>query len=321
VLGVGGVGVVVGAKGPVMAAGGVLMTGASPGRVCPCIISETSPKPRTKAIKTPISGMVLLSDRLRARAPGTSTGSRSGIVIIRYPPMRPLELNGSQRTTVPTRRANNSNATRQVVGFFRENFLERQRLSSAQRAFAYAPSQTNGLNWSRTVQHRKRVADFARTHVVAGHRWSSIEARAKMSVLKAGEHHTNANHEGDRRESKSGAEGGHGEISYRVALDKRGAVTTVPTTRRKTPLEEMHEAGRLHRAAIEAIIASAFHLGGAFAAIFVGAWSGERIYRRAVGWIAGIIIFLLVSGAILFVGLQIPGVGWRIEKMMQHWRR
>jgi hypothetical protein len=139
--------------------------------------------------------------------------------------------------------------------------------------------------------------------------------------LKAGEHHTNANHEGDRRESKSGAEGGHGEISYRVALDKRGAVTTVPTTRRKTPLEEMHEAGRLHRAAIEAIIASAFHLGGAFAAIFVGAWSGERIYRRAVGWIAGIIIFLFVSGAILFVGLQIPGVGWRIEKMMQHWRR
>ena len=111
-----------------MAAGGVLMTGASPGRVRPCIISETSPKPRTKAIKTPISGMVLLSDRLRARVPGTSTG--------------------------------------------------------------------------------------------------------------------------------------------------------------------------------------------------LGAWSGERIYRktssRAVGWIAGIIIFLLVSGAILFVGLQIPGVGWRIEKMMQH---
>ena len=170
---------VVGATGPVMAAGGVLMTGASPGRVRPCIISETSPKPRTKAIKTPISGMVLLSDRLRARVPGTSTGSRSGIVIIRYPPMRPLELNGSQRTTVPTRRANNSNATRQVVGFFRANFLERQRLSSARRAFAYAPSQTNGLNWSRTVQHRKRVADFARTHVVAGHRWSSIEAPPK----------------------------------------------------------------------------------------------------------------------------------------------
>ena len=143
-----------------------------------------------------------------------------------------------------------------------------------------------------------------------------------MSVLNAGEHHTNANHERDRRESKSGTERGHREKSYRVALDKRGAVTTVPTTRRKTPLEEMHEAERLHRAAAEALIASAFRWGGAFAAIFAGAWSGERIYRktfsRAVGWIAGIIIFLLVSGAILFVGLQIPGVGWRIEKMMQH---
>ena len=86
-----------------MAAGGVLLTGASPGRVRPCIISETSPKPRTKAIKTPISGMVLLRDRLRARVPGTSTGSRSGIVIIRYPPMRPLK--GTVRVSNSLRRA------------------------------------------------------------------------------------------------------------------------------------------------------------------------------------------------------------------------
>ena len=42
------------------------------------------PEAENDAIKTPISGMVLLNDRLRARVPGTSTGSRSGIIIIRY---------------------------------------------------------------------------------------------------------------------------------------------------------------------------------------------------------------------------------------------
>ena len=63
----------------------------------------------------------------------------------------------------------------------------------------------------------RSVAYAARAHVVTGHHRPSIEARTKMSVLNAGEHHTNANHERDRRESKSGTERGHREKSYRVS--------------------------------------------------------------------------------------------------------
>jgi hypothetical protein len=42
----------------------------------------------------PISGMRLLRDRVRDRVFGTPIGSRSGIIAICYPPMRPLGTNG-----------------------------------------------------------------------------------------------------------------------------------------------------------------------------------------------------------------------------------
>lgn len=69
-----------------------------------------------------------------------------------------------------------------------------------------------------------------------------------------------------------------------------------------------------------AFTAILFKWGAPICAIAAGVWTGVRAADRtnstAVGWGIGIVVCVVVGGTLFQVADQLPGVGWRLDAMM-----
>jgi phosphotransferase system glucose/maltose/N-acetylglucosamine-specific IIC component len=70
----------------------------------------------------------------------------------------------------------------------------------------------------------------------------------------------------------------------------------------------------------EAVVANFLYWGllifGFFGALYFGSSISEK-RGPWVGWIVGLVIFLLSGFLLYFLSESIPGVGWRIERMLK----
>jgi accessory gene regulator protein AgrB len=77
---------------------------------------------------------------------------------------------------------------------------------------------------------------------------------------------------------------------------------------------------RVVAAFAEWLIVDTVIYGGGIAMIAAGYFTGTKIYkkfsRKWLAWLLGIIVGLTVGMIIVEIGREIPGVGWRIDKIM-----
>jgi hypothetical protein len=70
----------------------------------------------------------------------------------------------------------------------------------------------------------------------------------------------------------------------------------------------------------EALIAMTIYWGIAIGVLFGGIWSGMKIAERRksklAGWAAGISFYIVVGSGAMLISHQIPGVGWRIDRLL-----
>jgi hypothetical protein len=60
----------------------------------------------------------------------------------------------------------------------------------------------------------------------------------------------------------------------------------------------------------------AIGIGGLFGSIWAGVTYGEKKKSKVLGWMVGLACFAAATFA-FYLTTKIPGVGWRIEKMME----
>lgn len=80
-------------------------------------------------------------------------------------------------------------------------------------------------------------------------------------------------------------------------------------------------ASRLVAEFAESLVANVLYLGVMVASVaggyLVGTGVASVTRSRILGWILGIVAFLAVGGAVIWLVGQIPGVGWRVDKMLE----
>jgi hypothetical protein len=70
----------------------------------------------------------------------------------------------------------------------------------------------------------------------------------------------------------------------------------------------------------EEFVARALHWGIGLGSVAVGVWVGTKVFERTksnlLGWIVGILLFLVVGVAVGILLSKIPGIGWRMDRLM-----
>jgi hypothetical protein len=70
----------------------------------------------------------------------------------------------------------------------------------------------------------------------------------------------------------------------------------------------------------EEFVAQLVHWGTALGSAGAGIWSGIKVFEKTrsnwLGWMSGIAVFVAIGCGVLILSSRIPGVGWRIERMM-----
>ena len=70
----------------------------------------------------------------------------------------------------------------------------------------------------------------------------------------------------------------------------------------------------------EEFVARAMHWGIGLGSLAAGIWAGTKVYERtksnAVAWIIGVLSFVAVLIATDTLTARIPGVGWRMDRMI-----
>ncbi len=73
-------------------------------------------------------------------------------------------------------------------------------------------------------------------------------------------------------------------------------------------------------AIFEALVALTIYWGIAIGVLVGGVWTGmkvtERTKSKLAGWATGIAFYVVVGSGALLISNQIPGVGWRLDRLM-----
>jgi hypothetical protein len=69
----------------------------------------------------------------------------------------------------------------------------------------------------------------------------------------------------------------------------------------------------------EALVALLIYWGAAIGLFVGGIWGGVKVAERSsfLGWVAGFAIYVAVAAVVFSVSAHIPGVGWRVDRLMQ----
>lgn len=71
----------------------------------------------------------------------------------------------------------------------------------------------------------------------------------------------------------------------------------------------------------ETIAASSIYWGSLIASICLGVWVGSKVLNQTsskiLAWVVGISLWFAAELAVFYIAMQIPGVGWRLEKMLK----
>jgi hypothetical protein len=57
-------------------------------------------------------------------------------------------------------------------------------------------------------------------------------------------------------------------------------------------------------------------IGSFFGAVYAGLYATQRSCKAIVGWVSGIGAFILIGAIGTIIGMSIPGVSWRFERLL-----
>jgi hypothetical protein len=70
----------------------------------------------------------------------------------------------------------------------------------------------------------------------------------------------------------------------------------------------------------EQLVAGILYWGILIGSIGGGLWSGTKLHDKTnsklLGWIGGFAVFMVIGTGVLLLSSKIPGVGWRLERMI-----